>query len=133
MFMKSYFASTKSKGSVIELTPSDFSGKTLINYRDKIVLIKFYAPWCGHCKQNIPIYTELAKKYQNNDKYIFAQLDCNKYQEFQDEFNSFNDKILIEGFPTFLLFIKGIYVTTYKDQRTGERYTQFLNQYSDRV
>ena len=75
----------------------------------------------------------MAKKYQNNDKYIFAQLDCNKYQEFQDEFNSFNDKILIEGFPTFLLFIKGIYVTTYKDQRTGERYTQFLNQYSDRV
>lgn len=133
MFLKSFFGSNEPKGSVIELTPSDFSGKTLINYRDKIVLIKFYAPWCGHCKNNIPIYKELAKKYQNDGKYIFAQFDCHKYSEFQDDFNSFNDKIIIKGFPTFLLFIKGAYVTTYEDQRTVERYIQFLNQYSDRV
>jgi peroxiredoxin len=44
----------------------DSSGKT-ISLKDlsgKVVLLNFWATWCGGCKQEIPWYMEFAGKYQ---------------------------------------------------------------------
>ncbi len=115
---------------MIELTPSDFNGKTLKKYKDKIVLILFYTEWCGYCKRVKPVYNELAQVYKNDSKKIIAKFDCEKYGDFiQNEYNTFAKGVKIEGYPTILLYKDGAYLTKYSGERTTEQFVDFLNRY----
>ena len=44
---------------------TDASGKTatLAEYRGKVVLLDFWATWCGGCKHEIPWFVEFQKSY----------------------------------------------------------------------
>lgn len=111
------------------LTPKDFNGTTLPKYKDKIVLIKFYAPWCGYCKRAEPNYKQLAKEYENDQRVVIAKIDCDKYEDFIQEFNKFANGPKVPGYPTILLYMKGVYKATYEGNREVEDYIDFINQY----
>lgn len=52
------------------LTPQ---GDTLRSseYVNKVVVLDFWATWCGPCKKQFPVLEEIYKKYQGNDKVAF--------------------------------------------------------------
>ncbi len=39
----------KNPGPVVELTAANFK-KEVVDDKDSMWLVEFYAPWCGHCK-----------------------------------------------------------------------------------
>ena len=50
--------------------------KDLAFVESKNVLIKFYAPWCGHCKSMAPDYAKLAADFVDDDDVMIADFDA---------------------------------------------------------
>lgn len=86
--------------------------------KDKDVLVEFYAPWCGHCKQLAPIYDKLGEKFKDNESIVIAKMDSTINELEHTKINSF---------PTIKLFKKGDnQVIEYSGERTLEGLTKFL-------
>jgi protein disulfide-isomerase A1 len=60
-------------------------------------LVKFYAPWCGHCKTLAPHFDAAAERLANNPNILLAKVDSTD-NEVPD--------VDIQGFPTVKFFRK---------------------------
>ena len=63
-----------------------------------VIVVDFWAPWCGPCNMIAPIVEELAKKYQG--KIVFGKLNTDENKETMRTFS-------IMSIPTLLIFKGG--------------------------
>ncbi len=75
MKIVSYVGFVQVAATPVELTPSNFDS-TLSSGN---WLVKFYAPWCGYCRQLEPVYNEVSSQLEHNNVKL-AKVDASKYK-----------------------------------------------------
>jgi len=84
----------------------------------KAVLVEFYAPWCGHCKQLAPTWDKLGEHFADRDDIVIAKSDATA-NEFAD--------VEVQGFPTLKYFPKdGAAMVDYNGGRDLDSLIKFV-------
>ncbi len=99
------------QGEVLPLTTDTFS--QALNKGPAFV--KFYAPWCGHCKKLAPTWKQLAWHMQG--KVTVAEVNC-------DENQSLCKSQGIQGYPTLIWFGQGEEVAGRSEYSGGRKLEQ---------
>lgn len=89
-----------------------------------VTLVKFFAPWCGHCKRLAPTWDDLAGKYVGNRNVKIAKVDCTL-----SENKELCSEQEVDGFPTIFLYRNGEKVTEYNGNRSLEDLVNFVNRH----
>jgi thioredoxin 1 len=83
--------------ATINIDAEDFESTITDN---DIVLVDFWADWCGPCKRFAPIYEKASEEYRD---VVFAKLDTEANQGLSGQLG-------IEGIPTLMAFREGVLV-----------------------
>ena len=88
----------------------------------KDVIVEFYAPWCGHCKDLAPKYAKLAAKLADVESVVVAQFEAtaNDVPETAG--------VEVQGFPTIVFFPANDKANpiTYEGDRTAKAIGKFI-------
>jgi len=76
--------------NALELTPDTWDEATA----GKTVFIKFFAPWCGHCKKMKPDWDKLMDAFADSKTALVADVDCTADGKPLCDSNG------VKGFPT---------------------------------
>jgi thioredoxin 1 len=101
--------------ATIDLT-SDAFEKTV--RADGIVMVDFWAEWCGPCKAFGPVYEEASEK---NPDITFAKIDTEAQQEIAGALE-------IRSIPTLMIFRDGIQIFSQPGARPGHALDDLIGQ-----
>eukprot|EP00892_Ulva_mutabilis_P006864 jgi/Ulvmu1/454/UM001_0461.1 len=82
--------------------------------------VKFYAPWCGHCKRLAGDWGKLGEAFKDNSKVNVAHVDCTVDKDTCSKFE-------IRGYPTLKVIVNGSEFKAYKGARDLDTLKSWLS------
>lgn len=102
--------------SAMELTQANYDEVTA----GKVVFIKMFAPWCGHCKKMKPDWDKLMDEYKDSETQLIADADCTADGKPVCDANG------VKGFPT-LKYGDPSDLQDYQGARTYDALKKFID------
>lgn len=107
-------AAAAARTHVLELGDADFD---YLATEHETMLVKFYAPWCGHCKKLAPEFEKAASRLKGSVQ--LAKVDCTANAETCRRFG-------VSGYPTLKIFRSGRDSAPYDGPRSAEGMYQVM-------
>ena len=101
-----------------QITLSNFNNEVIAN--EQIVLLDFWAPWCGPCKVMGPILDELSDEYQG--RALIGKVNVDQEQQLSQHFQ-------VRSIPTLVFIHKGEIVEHFNGVVPKPNLEEVLNKY----
>ena len=90
--------------NILEVNESEFNDKVIEASSSRLIIVDFWAPWCGPCKQLTPILENVAKK--SADKITLVKINIDENQQIAAQLRiqsiptvyAFKDKQIVNAF-----------------------------------
>ena len=103
--------------NIIEVDESDFNEKIISASEEKVVIVDFWAPWCGPCKQLTPLLEKVVSKSQ--DKVLLAKINIDENQQIAAQ-------LKIQSIPTVFAFKNKQIVNAFQGVITEKQIIEFV-------
>jgi thioredoxin 1 len=101
---------------MISVDASDF--ELVVVESTKPVLVDFWAPWCGPCRNIMPILEEVAAELKDKIKVVKVNVDDS--QELAAQYG-------VRGIPALMLFVDGKVVANKVGSASKQQLLEFIN------
>jgi thioredoxin 1 len=102
--------------SALHVTDGEFDQKVL--KASGLVLVDFWAEWCGPCRQIAPVLDEIAK--EKGSALTIAKVDIDKNPGTPQKYG-------VRGIPTLILFKNGQAVSTKVGSLPKSKLVEWIN------
>lgn len=103
---------------VKKINEKEFQNEVL-NEKNKLVFVDFYADWCGPCRLTSPLVEELANELPNVK---FIKINVDENSELASRYSIFS-------IPTFLFFKNGEVVHQLVGANSKQRFIEEINKF----
>lgn len=117
LFSKNKQPAAAINAAIVDVNLTNFQKEVLEGSLSTLVLLDFWAPWCGPCKTLTPILEKLTATYDGKVK--LAKINIDEHQQLAAQFR-------IQSVPTVIAFYQGRPVDAFAGALPESQIKQFI-------
>ena len=121
--------------NIIDVTETEFNDQVIEASESKLIVVDFWAPWCGPCKQLTPILEKIISK--SGDKITLVKINIDENQQIAAQLRiqsiptvyAFKDKQIVNAFQGVITEGQIIeFIEKSLGSKINEDFTEFYNE-----